>query len=371
MKKSIFGYCVDINSQMPIHSLEEELALYPNLKSRDGRKKITIKISQKKHKGFHLYKPFFYRATECGFILKYRHANIHWDLSHLKTDEIKVDLRIKKTYSSKLDFIDRSISMDHKSFIDNLGQFLHEKIFIPSTFFFEDKVILHGASIFNPKYEGAVVFGGLGGVGKTSSLLNFSKNNETFFLSDDLVAVDSNNRIYPNFSHPKIYAYNTVGSRELETILLHNKSFFNKLHWKIRSRVGKSWVRRTISPNLIYRTKYIEPKLSKNIFIYRSLSSNAILSQIIDNVKSAGLEYRIIMNEFSGFFNFLNLYEYNAINMGIPLVLDLQKIKHNIFFCYNKIFNFSDNFLITIPMDVSHKNFIKFFENEFSRLLDG
>lgn len=195
-----------------------------------------------------------------------------------------------------------------------MGQFLHETILIPFVMLKRNKSLIHSSGVTNGKR--AVLIGGTGGVGKTSTLLNLAKMDENIsFLNDDMAVLDSEGFAYPNFAYPKIYAYNTINNPYLERLILEKRSFLNKLHWKKRSKKNKAGVRRRISPVKLFKGPIITDKTK--------IDSIMILNRTFDkdvSIKKRDIKWlnevmnRIILTEYFNAFNRYYLwFEVNSL----------------------------------------------------------
>jgi hypothetical protein len=371
MKKLIFGYNVHIEPSEYEFEIEKGFLLYPNAETNSKRKTININIKHKFERFPRLNRPIFESATEKGFSIRYRYADIVWDLRNIEIGQLDIDIIVIKNHTINLSNLERILSLDYKAFPDTICQVMHEKILVPAVLLFQDKVILHGASLYNKESGNSIIFGGTGGVGKTSSLLKLGYNRrDAIFLSDDIVVVGKNGIIYPNYANPKIYAYNTENNDHIERLLLQNKTLIDKFHWKTRKLVGKSWVRRTIRPNIIYNTDYIEPRLKIKLFLYRNDCVRSTCSDRIDKVTSAALENAIISMELIAFFNFIRLYEYHAIAMKRPLFVRLENLKESLDNGYNKIFAETRNYIVKISKRIPHNQFLETFASELQEIVN-
>jgi len=358
MRKNIFGYDVYINNEIDDLIFENEFEMYEDeLENID--KKIFINISESKSIDFLSSNPKLILLDKDGFTMKSR-VNIKWNLKKLNKGEIVVNIYIPRNKKSKLRrFISKFLSIGYENLYENIGQILHELVLIPATFFFQDKVIVHGSCLYNKKYDKSVVFGGTGGVGKTSSLIEMGKNHDWIFLSDDIVVIDNEGKIYPNYAYPKIYAYNTIGDKILEKEILKNKTTMNRFQWYFLKKINPARVRRRISPELLYNTEFKSPKLDYNLFLFRGNFSKNIDFEKIDSKNSSIFEKNIILNEYESFYKFIKWYEYNARALNIKPYITFDGLVKNYEDKYNKIFSNTENYIVKIDISMNHEKFKK------------
>jgi serine kinase of HPr protein (carbohydrate metabolism regulator) len=145
--------------------------------------------------------------------------------------------------------------MGYKSNIENITAILYELVLVPLNYFFSDKALVHASSMKNSTNGKTVMFGGTGGVGKTSLELLLCRELGYSFISDDIAVIDKKGFVYSNLAYPKIYAYNAEGNQEIENLLFNKRSSIDKLQWKLSKNIrGLNKARRTISPDEIYKS---------------------------------------------------------------------------------------------------------------------
>lgn len=361
MIKNIFGYKVEISSEIKELNIEKSLSFYNDDTSKTEKKlKINIKDNyDAKSFGYKSSNPKIIKVNEKGFSMKFQ-VMIFWDLENLKENQLTVDIYLLERQKSMFKkSISKFLSMGFEKVTDIMDQILHELVLVPSTFFFQDKVIIHGSCLYNKKYDKSVVFGGTGGVGKTSSLIEMGKDHDWVFLSDDIVVVDESGKIYPNYAYPKIYAYNTIGDKNFEKEILKNKSFMNKFQWRFWKKINPARVRRRISPSLLYNSEFVSPKLDENLFLFRGNFDEDISFEKKDAKSSSDFEKNIILTEYESIYKFIKWYEYNAKALGFEPHITFDEIVKNYEEKYNKIFSNTNNYIVKIDDSMSHNLFKK------------
>lgn len=373
MKKIIFGYYFDIHLDSFFENLKTELSHYPDHETApEGAERILIKIDEREtDSDFISSNPSSLKVTENGFVIDLEYAAIFWDLSELKNNSIIVHLIPRNVRKGLRGAISRFRSIGYEIFPEDIGKILHELIFVPATFFFKDKIILHGASLYNRATKQSIVLGGTGGVGKTSALVKLGQKKEWVFLSDDIVVIDERGTIYPNYSYPKIYAYNTINNKPLERLILSQDGPLGKFQWRTIAKYNRSRVRRRISPNLLYSTDYIEPALNHNLFLFRCHRPESGGLEEIDINASTVFEKQIILAEYDSFLRFLRWYEYNAIAMGMQPFATLDEFTKNYETVSKRIFSTSKNYLLKIGSELSFDEYTKTICSEVERLISN
>lgn len=307
MNKKIFGYDFNFTFNGICENLIDELRFYPDIIEKNNNfKKVNVEFTFKDNTEALSSNPSLIGVCNKGFYQNLGYAKLFWDLSQLSNNIIGVKMIVPKSETSGMKKnIRRFLSMGYEVFPENIGQVMHELVFVPTTFFFQDKVIIHGSCLHNKNFNSTVIFGGTGGVGKTSSLLELGKDNNWIFLSDDIVVIDENGVIYPNYAYPKIYAYNTLDDKELERSIQNEKSLTSNLQWKLKKKRNPASVRRRVGPNLLYKTEYAELPLKTNLFLFRGKYDGDITVEKINSLKSSLLEENIIFPEYEAVFKFI------------------------------------------------------------------
>lgn len=272
-------------------------------------------------------------------------ANIQFVGNGLDVTEIVFE--IKKPINRLHSFIQRMLSMGYNDRVERVGLILHEQVLVPYALFFIGLSPIHGsAMIINDRI---VIFGGEGGVGKTTLELEFCLGGKALFLTDDMVIIDSENYVFPNLNFPKIYAYNTIGRDSLLKLLHSSTTILDKIHWKIRALCDISKVRRRISPQKLYgglETNkrrldyyYMLKRDETDNFVIKKMSKDEVLNRTTS----------ILGDEFNNLFNALKstdqlnkksiLKKWQSI-----LVTIMDNVK-----CYE----------VCIPKNMSHQDFRK------------
>jgi hypothetical protein len=354
-KYLIFGNKVNIKSSIPNLNvvLEKELAAYPSIEIDEPD--IVINISSKRdYPSKQAINPKSHITVKNGFISKQK----NWEIYYHKSDSnvIKVNIYLKHKLTIKKKLV-KLINMQYSNLFEGFGQTLHELILIPLNYFDPNKFILHSSSFKSPKGK-AIAIGGTGGVGKTSLELLFCYENQFQFLSDDIAVLDKNGYIYPNLSWPKIYGYNLENNIKLKKEIFNSQSLASKLHWSLHSRLrGANKVRRRINPTVSYSHEKDKTQLDYYFILNKGTESKLRLERI-SGEKSAQISIDIISAEYYVFHNQLEWHSYNSSVLETKPIVCLEEVKKNWKMNMLNVFNQINCFIIHIPQNISHTEFL-------------
>ena len=359
----IFGKTVEILTQNKDieHILSEELELYSV-----GSSEIDIQINFVASMALpQLYSnsPSIHSTFKKGFMGNYGENRIYYSQEDIL--KVYIDLKIVHDFKSN---IHKFRSIGYKSNVENVSAILYELVLVPLNYFFKDKALVHASSMKDPTTGKTIMFGGTGGVGKTSLELLLCRELGYSFISDDIAVMDKKGYIYPNLAYPKIYAYNAEGNVEIENILFENRNFMDKFQWKMYKTLrGPARVRRTISPAKIYNSVEKNKNIVDEYYILsRDSSVDTIEIEEIDSKKASLMTLKIILNEYHLFNQHVTWHEYNSILLDQEPILKLEKVHQNWLNIYEKVFKEKKCFHIKIPIKIDHNNFLETFKKKFA-----
>lgn len=363
MKYKIFGKIVNITSEHKeiIHLIEKELQIYPiSKKSVDIEINFVNKIILTDE---YSNSPSIHSTIKEGFLASYGKNKI----LYCKSDIIKIQVELYIHHNKFKNNIAKFKNIGFKNNIENIGAIIHELILVPFNYFFTDRALIHSSSMKNLNNGKTILFGGTGGVGKTTLELYLCKELGYSFLSDDMAIIDEHGNIYPNLSHPKIYAYNVEGNPQLKNLLFNERSVYDKFHWIMLKKLkGLSGVRRTISPDKIYQSvEKDKNKISEYYILSRSNKDSQIVMEKINSNDAAILTLKVIINEYHAFEQHIIWHEYNSILLKTLPILTLENIHKNWLNIYKHIFKNIKCFHITIPTNINHEDFLSFVKENF------
>ncbi len=204
----------------------------------------------------------------------------------------RLTVPINKLHSA----IQRWMSLGYDDRIERIGQIFHEQVLVPASFLMKNKSPLHGSCV--QIGEKTIIFGGKGGVGKTSLELEFCRDGNGVFVTDDMVVLDKQCMVYPNLNFPKIYAYNVVGYKGMEEQILEGRTFFDRLHWKVRSFYNLAKARRRLSPDQLFGTYVSQPLKATHYFILKRSNTAEIVFTELGAEEAATESVSILIDEF-------------------------------------------------------------------------
>lgn len=351
----IFGRVISITSENREIEIifSEELKLYS---STDRKLDIQIDfVNDLKFPDHYSNSPRIHYTFDNGFIVNYGSCYIQYS----KKDALKVLIKIKDE-NAITKKIKKYKNIGYKSIYENVTALLYELILVPSNYFYNDRALVHASSMKNLVTGKTIMFGGTGGVGKTSLELLLCRERGYSFISDDIAVVDKEGYIHPNLAYPKIYAYNVEKNRELETILFKHRNILDRLQWATSKKIrGLNKARRTISPDVIFDS-FERNKCTAHEYYILSISSEVDTIEIekINSVNASIMTLKIIINEYHAFNQHISWHEYNALLLGIKPVLELDSVHSNWLNIYNNIFSGIDCYSIKISPNVSHSIFL-------------
>lgn len=363
LNKIIFGKRIQFNTDDYIIEsiLLDRFKLYPNFESDE---EVIVNINQDKPKKYEIVSmnPKLHTSFEKGFEAIIGNSKISWNFGEKLEINAYIDAPKKSIITFAKKVISREFNASSKKIID---QIIYEQVLVPTMYYFENYALIHSAGF---KYKGKTfLLGGTGGTGKTSASLEIAKYDDTAFINDDMSVIDSNGDIYPNLAYPKIYAYNTVGDKELETSILIDKSLGNKLHWKIMKKINIARVRRKIAPNHLFKSVTTD-KLPLDYYII--LFKDDVTKMHIQEIsKEAAIDSTIavMQSEYSGIFNnHVFWHEFNSIMKNKYSSISMKKVTDNWRNVLNSAFNNKKLLKLSIPLDISHTEY----KRQLGRILE-
>lgn len=291
--------------------LHEELSQYPIVESNDYDIAINYVPGIEK-RDIISSNPTINWLSDDGIICQLGSATVKFEFEDHRIAKINFSI-------NRESFLKRNIrkwkSMQYATDEEAIGQIFHELLLVPLSFFEKDYSVVHSSGVVNSKGD-IVLFGGTGGVGKTSLEMDLCLNHNCVFFNDDIAVVDSEGNCFPNFSYPKIYGYNLQGAQQVKRKILGKLSILNRVHYSLHALKGKNKVRRRVSPDVFYGAVSTSvKKISSFVILFRSKVEKITMEAI--SAEKASIFNSIIMStEYDLFFNHLRWHEFNALAMG-------------------------------------------------------
>lgn len=348
----IFGKNIKLNTfdNKGGNLLHEELSVYPVLDTSDYDIQINY-VSNIDVKEIISSNPSSHSLAEDSMICQLGSSVVKFYFKGMELNQIDFSLKS----SSGFDRAHRKWkSMQYASIYEAIGQVFHELILVPMAFLINEYSVVHSSGIINR--EGKVVlFGGTGGVGKTSLEMTLCLDHGASFFNDDIAIVDTNGNCFPNFSYPKIYGYNLQGAPELRKRILGNLSLFNKIHYIYRAQKGLNKVRRRVNPVTFYgNTSNKSEKISAFVILFRS-NVDSIMFERISAKKAADLNSLIMSSEYNVFLNHLRWHEFNAASQRREIFTNYKSVIEANTLCFEKGLSRIENIYIAhIPKTIGN-----------------
>ncbi len=351
----IFGKAIRIKSSDVFISaiLEKEMSLYPSLLNQDFNILIE-QVDKVDVNGILSSNPGIHSFTENGFVYSLGPVVTRFYFEDGELDHIQFSI---KHSGLGMRILRKWMNIQFTSHKEAVGQWLHEHILVPLAFTFPEFSVVH-ASAVQTKEGKTLLFGGTGGVGKTSLEINLCRDHNCSFVSDDICVVDSDGSAYPNLAYPKIYAYNIDGNPKVKKAIFKGRNLADKLQFKLHSLRGKNFIRRRISPEVFYgKITNSKTPISGFFILFRDQSSEISFEKITAS-KAANLNALVISREYNSFFDHLVWDEYNALAMDSKLKMAFEKILKNVSNNLEKGLSDLDHcYLVRIPSKISHTEY--------------
>lgn len=320
IRKKIANLCVEITSDASSEALallDSELTNYPAAE-KDMSADIVIQYTDaSKLLGEAIPRsnnPALFTLSDNSVSMNFHHTKINWSL---RNDSGPLNIRVASDWS-KRSWQKKFRSMQYTHPFENIGQIFHELLLIPTLqmFYSEQLAVLHGSAVISP--DGDVsIFGGTGGVGKTSLMLELARERGYQFLADDISIINSDATVFANLAFPKIYGYNTLGVPDMKKQLLGGKGVMDRLAWNLKMKLrGPSSVRRRIDPEVFFPAGVAQQGSLKNYYILFRSSSPKLEVNPIDIDTTIQMNHCVMRAEYSNLYRHLHWYEYNTIGTG-------------------------------------------------------
>lgn len=291
--------------------------------------------------------PSTYLEMAGGFGVRGPRAQVAW---HETADPLAVDFCFSDDRRS---WVHKLMGMQYTHPYEEVSQVFHESVLVPTLLmFFSAKVaVLHGSAMQHPDTGQAVIIGGTGGIGKTSSELSLILDHGFRFLADDLTFLDLTGFVWPNYALPKIYAYNVQNSPQVERRLFDQRGPFDRLWWRVSQLRGLESVRRRADLNTFFGADQVSAgaKLGQlNLLFRREVLRPRVVS--ISARQAADLNLAVIQGEYKSLFTSLHWQTYNrqVLRNAAPRTPAMLESLHA---TYLRAFEMADCRVIEIPFD--------------------
>ncbi|MEE4258999.1 MAG: hypothetical protein V2I62_04510 [Bacteroidales bacterium] len=334
--------------------LHKELEMYP-VAEKDASVDIVVNyLYQLEKKTPLLRNPSIHCYYENGFRIELINASIEFHFSGKQLAQI--DFCIKQGSALRA-IANKWFSYQFTNRKESIGFIFHELVLIPSAFFLPDLSVVHASAIDD---DGAILFGGTGGVGKTSLEMELCNSYDKSFFADDIVVINKKGEAFPNLSYPKIYGYNLYSNNELRKKIFENSGVLNRLHWSIRKSINPAIVRRRVNPFELYEKVTNQPKKIKAFYI---LVKDGGVEQIqidkISHEKAAKLNKWILETEYQIFYKHLIWDEFNSLISENEPKLSYSGLMNRIEQNFHLALSDIETYIVKIPLHINHQAYLK------------
>ena len=334
--------------------LHKELQLYPAADNNANVDVVVNYLNKLEDKNPVLRNPSSHSHYNQGFRLELINSSIEFHFTKKKL--IQIDFCIKQGNAIMAN-VNKWLSYQFTNRKESIGSIFHELILIPSAFFFSDLTVVHASAINN---GGAVLFGGTGGVGKTSLEMELCANLNLGFFADDIVVVNNKGFAFPNLSYPKIYGYNLINNDEIRKKIFSNADVFDKIHWHSRKSINPAIVRRRVNPVDLYKNVTQQSiKLKTFYILIKDGSTKTINVSKISIEEASKLNRLVLETEYHVFYKHLLWDEFNSTIAANEIKLSYSELMNRIELNFRQALTNINTFLVKIPININHKDLLE------------
>lgn len=337
---------IEGSDSVSMRILDTELALYP---PAQGEPDLVIQYSMTEPDKTWAQNPSIHFETKTGFRANFGVAIVEWCWDE-KPRQIKFAANIS---DRNLKYKIRNIQYNYP--YEDIGQIFHELVLIPTIqiFFSEQIALIHGSALATPDDQ-VLVFGGTGGVGKTSLELSLIKTRDYRFLADDIVILDQSGMIWPNFAYPKIYGYNTLGEADLKQRLLRGRSWDDRLVWELQMLRSPNKVRRRANPVKIFDGKIAQGGSLKSFYFLFRCNVPSLNIVPLDPDIATDMNLEVMASEYTILYRHLNWHRVNRLGLqqSGDNFISLSHILQNWSRIQREILGKTSCYLVQIPLEM-------------------
>jgi hypothetical protein len=352
----IFGVSIhfELINEDSYRNLSRELANYPSSDASD----VVIKEVKDFDTKLLSSNPKSQIETSEGFIIRSLLIDCHFKFKEKQI--VAIDFKINENSGIRKS-IRKQVNIQYTNRTENIGQILHENVLVPLMLLRSDRLVTHASGV-QLSTNKAILFGGTGGVGKTSIEIMLCQDSDNQFIADDICIIDEKAMVYPNLNYPKIYAYNLVGNKELKEQLSKDQSLGDKIQWNLRKKIGLDKVRRKLDPALIFGLSTKEKmEVASYFFVFRS-QVDEITIEDISAESATNYSSLIIKNEYSALYNHIRWHEYNRKALGMDVLISENAINMKLEELGKLFFTRTRSYLLKIPSNMPHDQFLSEFK---------
>ncbi|RUA17743.1 MAG: hypothetical protein DSY55_01570 [Clostridia bacterium] len=326
--------------------LERELSVYPPARQQPD---ILIQFGPRDDGIILAKNPAIHREYEDGFAAQFGQSIVrwHWGQSHVQVDWSLASR--EQNWRQKI----RNMQYTHP--YEQIGQAFFELVLIPTLqlFYHNNLLLLHGSALSDDVDNHAIVFGGTGGIGKTSLELSLAGNGYKF-MADDISILDAEGDLHANFAWPKIYGYNTFEDTKTKEKIFQFRGPADRFFWELRMRrFGGSRVRRRIDPQRFFGGAINQHAPLKTYYILFREFCNEMNISAIHAEKAIDLSLNIMLSEYTILYQHLYWHQANRIGLGLEPFITIDAIFESWRRLGIHLFSDIQCYLVHVPMNTS------------------
>ncbi|MEQ8907456.1 hypothetical protein [Ekhidna sp.] len=271
-------------------------------------------------------------------------------------DITRIDFSIKRS-STLMSTLNKLMNIQFTNHKEAIGQWFHEFVIVPLGFVLDGRALLHSSAVMTPERK-AILFGGTGGVGKTSLEIELCKHQDCSFLTDDISFVSDDGDIFPNLAYPKIYGYNIKGDPKTRKEVFKGKGVINRFFFWLHSLRGDQYVRRRMSPAVFYGKVQNEKVSIQSYLILSKMDVDRIELKPLEVDKALNLSQKVIEREYQTFIDHLVWHDYNSILADKePIISEKKLLSKNQTILQSALNKIDNIYLVKIPLHLPHAEF--------------
>jgi hypothetical protein len=271
-------------------------------------------------------------------------------------DITKIDFSIKHS-STLMSTLNKMMNIQFTNHREAIGQWFHEFVIVPLGFILKERALLHSSAVMAPDNK-AILFGGTGGVGKTSLEIELCKHHNCSFLTDDISFVSNEGNIYPNLAYPKIYGYNIKGDNKTRKQIFKGRGLVDRFFFWLHTLRGDQYVRRRISPVVFYGNVQNVEVSVKSYLILSKMNVDKIEFEKLEKERALNLSQQVIVREYQTFINHLVWHDYNSLLANQNSIISEEELMSKNQEVLHEALSIMENlYLVKIPLQMSHADF--------------
>ncbi|MEM1114913.1 MAG: hypothetical protein AAF845_00985 [Bacteroidota bacterium] len=308
----ILGLTVDIDPGVGVAGrvIRDELSVYP---PASGPADLHVRVVPQVEGSPLAANPSTHVEYDDGFAVRYGMATVRYRFEGERCTA--ADVAVHTPASRMWGRLQKWADMQFASREERAGMILHELALVPAAALTPGLAPLHASALGAPE-AGVTLFGGTGGVGKTSLELELGVHGPYAFVADDVALLDTRGQVYPNLAYPKVYGYNLEAAPSVQAAVLGGRSLADRLHWRLHAARGLSHVRRRIPPGALYDAVRHDPQPAERyILLFRETVDHLAIEELpLDQAVATSVD--VLRTELGTLLHHLRFHQYNRRLLG-------------------------------------------------------